>query len=189
MAYLPFEYLKEKLFFTGLYKDKEDSAALLELRCYAAGFQALGDEIESILQESFAQTAESDGLDYIENKYDLGFISDNPEERKRGIIAASKIAAGSFTQRSIEAFLSETVGEFEMDASYANSTVGITIKNRGLSSYFIDWIKRILPKIITAELELSITIDGLSWTKIDEKNLTWLEMDNKNYTWADIEIM
>lgn len=56
-----------------------------------------------------------------------------------------------------------------MDASYANSTVGITIKNRGLSSYFIDWIKRILPKIITAELELSITIDGLSWTKIDEK--------------------
>ena len=46
MAYLPFEYLKEKLLSTGLYEDKEDSAALLELRCYAAGFQALGDEID-----------------------------------------------------------------------------------------------------------------------------------------------
>lgn len=189
MAYLPFDYLKEKLVSTGIYEDKEDSAALLELRCYAAGFQALGDEIESLLSESFAQTAQSGGLDYFENKYDLGFISDNQEERKKGISAALKISDGSFTQRSLEEFLRETVGEFEMDASYANSAVSITIKNRGLSSYFIEWIKRILPKIITAELELSITIDGLSWTKIDEKNLTWLEMDNKNYTWADIEIM
>lgn len=189
MAYLPFENLKDKLLSTGIYTDKESSAALLELECYAAGFQNLGDEIESLLLESFAQTAQSEGLDEIEKMYDLGFISADPGERKKGITAVSNIASGSFTQSSIEKFLSETVGEFEIDASYADFSVSITIKNKGLSSYFIEWIKRILPKIITAELELTITVDGLSWTKIEAKNLTWLEMDNKNYTWADIENM
>lgn len=189
MSYLPFENLKDKLLSTGIYKDSDTSAALLELQCYAAGFQVLGDEIDTLIQESFAQTAQSEGLDELEKRYDFGFISNDAEERKRGIIAVSKIAAGSFTQRSIESFLSEVAGDFEMEASYADSTVTVTIKNRDLSSYFIEWIKRILPKIITAELELTIIIDGLSWLKIDEKNLTWLEMDNKNYTWADIEKM
>lgn len=189
MAYLPFENLKEKLISTGIYDDDDSSAVLLELRCYAVGFQAFGDEIDSLLMESFAQTAQSYGLNDIEKKYDLGFISNNPEERRKGILAASKIAAGSFTQKSIDAFLEEVAGNYEMDASYADSTVSIMIKNTGLSSYFIQWIKRILPKIITAELELTITVDGLTWLKIDQKNLTWLEMDNKNYTWEDIEKM
>lgn len=189
MAYLPFENLKEKLLSTGIYEDKESSAALLELRCYAAGFQYIGDQLEKILCESFAQTAQAEGLDYIEKKCGLGFISDDQDERKRGITAVSKIAPGSFTQRSIEEFLAEAAGEFEMDASYADSSVNITIKNRGLSSNYIQWITRIIPKIITAELGLTLIIDGLSWAKIDSKNLTWLEMDAKNYTWQDIEEM
>lgn len=189
MAYLPFENLKDKLLSTGIYEDKEGSAALIELKCYAAGFQVLGDQIDALIQESFAQTAQDEGLDEIEKMYDLGFISYDPDERKRGIIAASKIAAGSFTQRSIEEFLSEAAGEFEISASYANFTASIMIKNNNLTSYYIEWIKRILPKIITAELELTITVDGLTWLKIEEKNLTWLEMDNMNYTWEDIEKM
>lgn len=189
MAYLPFDNLKDKLLSTGIYKEKDNSAAFIELKSYAAGFQSLGDEIETLLEENFVQTAQNEGLDEIEKKYDLGFISNDPQERKKGIMAASKIAPGSFTQKSIEEFLAETVGEFELEASYANSTVSILIKNKGLSSYFVEWVKRTLPKIITAELSLTITVDGLTWLKIEEKNLTWLEMDNMNYTWEDIENM
>lgn len=189
MAYLPFEYLKEKLLSTGLYEDKESSAALIELKCYAAGFQIIGDEIENLLQESFAETAQDEGLDSIEKKYDLGFISNIQEERLKGISAVSKIAAGSFTQRSIEEFLNETIGDYELEVSYADFTFSLLIKNKQLSADFTAWIKRIIPKLITAELEPDITIDTLTWIKIDNKNLTWVEMDNKNYTWADIELM
>lgn len=189
MAYLPFEYLKEKLISTGLYEDKEDSAALLELQCYASGFQNLGDEIESILNESFAQTASETGLGKIEQTLDLGFISEDIEERRKGVIAASKIAAASFTERSLKEFLTDVAGECEYEASYTDFTLSVLIKNRGLTSYFTKWIQNILEKLVTAELILSVIVDGLIWLKIDSKNLTWLEMDTKNYTWEDIEKM
>ena len=186
MAYTPFDNLKEKLLSTGIYKDNP-SSAFLELQCYAAGFQALGDEIDNLLRESFVQTAVSYGLSEFEKAYDIGFVSDDLEERKKGLSAVSKIAAGSFTQKSIEDFLSEITDDYELTASYPDYTVNITIKNSGLSYYFTEWIKRILNKIITAELELSIVIDGLSWSKIEEKNLTWAEKKKKNYSWSEID--
>lgn len=187
MAYTPFDNMKEKLLSTGIYIDSLSSAALLELRCYGAGFQALGDEIDNILRESFVQTAVSYGLSDFEKAYDIGFVSDILEERKKGLAAVSKIAAGSFTQSSLENFLSEITDEYEIEASYQDFTVDITIQNNGLSYYFAEWIKRILKKIITAELELTVYIEGLSWRKIEEKNLTWSQMDGKNYTWDEID--
>lgn len=172
---------------TGLYKDEEDSAALLELHCYAAGFQSLGEEIENILKNRFPQTADSSGLDSMAEELDLGFISDDPEEKRRGVIAASRIAAGSFTERSLKNFLDEVAGEYEYDASYGNFTANILITNRGLTTYFTQWIQNILKKIVTAELLLYVTIDGLTWLKIDSMNITWQERDSKGYTWEEIE--
>lgn len=181
--------MKDRLISTGLYEDKEESTALFELQCYAAGFQALGDEIEAILNDSFAQTAGSCGLAKMEEDLELGFISEDLEERRKGVIAASKIAPGSFTKRSFEEFLSEVAGEYEYEASYPNFTLSVLIKNRGLTTSFTQWIQDILKKFVTAELLLSVVIDGLTWQKIDATNLTWLERDSKNYKWSDIEKM
>lgn len=174
----------------GIYTLEEESLVYCELASYAKGFALVYDRLALLYREAFLPTAESFGLDYLEQL--MGFPANNKLdlERRRELLRYTiSLAAGDYDLEGMKNGLRSIGLDAEIEEDRENERLYITA-NAFLGNFIsYDRLKRDAQKILPAHLEVIFEFGNFTWDAFDAKDKTFDQLDARDFSWDEFEII
>lgn len=180
-----FESMRESLSKLNLY-DFSKANISNELKTYAWFFDMLKEELCTMLNECFVDTAQSYGLS--EREAIIGAKRDGVSilERRNMLLLRESINKSSFTVSKIK----ESLKSFGLECEVYEYPSQYTVVLDSIGDYSksqIAWIKTEVEKIMPAHLNVEIIINGATWSYSDSKDNTFSYIDSLDMTWNEID--
>lgn len=166
--------------------DFENTTVSFELKAYASVLDEVNDQLFSMLDECFIDSANSYGLSMREQIIGSIRTDLSLKERRNMLKLRENIDMSSFTPDKIK----EALSSFNLDCTlyeYPSLYKVVIVANGEYKAEQQAWIQTQVEKIMPAHLEVYIVFDGMTFEQIDTKDNTYSFIDSLDYTWADIE--
>ncbi len=157
-----------------------------ELRVYAHFLNELNNELQTLLDECFIDSASSYGLSIRELIIGTERTDLSTAQRREMLKLRESICKSSFTVEKIK----ESIRSFGLDFKIFEYPSLYIVRVDAVGDYTKEeraWITSEIEKIMPAHLGVQVVFGGPTWEKSDNNNKTFLEIDTLNYTWHEID--
>lgn len=164
----------------------DDTNVSYELRAYACVLDKLNEELMTMLNECFIDTAQSYGLSQRELIIGAERTDLSVEKRREMLKLRESICKSSFTVSKIK----ESLSSFGLTCEVYEYPPLYTVIVDAVGDYSKPeqaWIRSEVEKIMPAHLHVEVVFGGPSWEKSDTNNYTFSYVDSLNYTWESID--
>ena len=157
----------------GVYNFREGSFSLGEL-------QALGKALDEL--ETWAQTAQAEGLERMEELFRHGAVEQDTEARRKAIAAFLQIGGDSFTTAALNRCLRacgvpctvEETGEVNRVKVWFPGVMGVP---EGFS-----WMRAVIEDILPCQLGIFYWFRYCTWQETEQYRLTWGALNAMSWT-------
>lgn len=157
-----------------------------ELKVYAMVLDELNDELCTMLDECFIDTASSYGLS--QRELIIGDVRDDlsVEKRREMLKLRESICKSSFTVEKIKESLKSFGLQFELKEYPSLYIVNVNAFG-SYSQKEQAWIQNEVEKIMPAHLITQVVFCGPTWDQSDSKNNTFSYIESLDLSWDEID--
>ena len=174
------EQMRDMLSPLGIYNLNEGSLVMCELRVYATQLEKLHEKLNTLIRECFISTAESYGIEMMEELFSSNRPDLTIEERKALISRYSTLNNTDFSAQSIsgQLKLAGASDNFIQD----NQNEQLSFPELAASSDIVEVARQfnIIEDIVPAHLGIDVGIKALSWDEWDSLELIFGNLDRMN---------
>lgn len=180
-------YLVELLRPLGVYDLSEGTINRGELACYGALLDRDLDDLEESGREMCLGTAESFGLERVEDLLPYRPVSDTVELRRAALAALLRIGGDSFTPEAINDTLAGCGINAKARETGTPNYVEVWFPDvPGIPAGF-DKLKVIIEDILPTQLGITYIFWYITWAELEEKFNCWAEIEEKNLSWEQLQ--
>ena len=161
--------------------------AMVRLYALASEVQSLLAQADWVLDQSFPQTAEGEGLARREKLFSRCPVSVSTALRREAIAALARINANSFTLDAINSTLSGCGIKALAEETEKKGTVKVWFPNTvGVPDEFSQ-VESIILDIIPCHLLVEFYFRYLTWLECERVGFTWQSVEDAHHTWESFE--
>lgn len=180
------DYLKDLLRPLCIYQ-LESSTNGAELAAIGLMLDGIGEDLETMEEESSLITAQSYGLDYIESLLSVTPVTSTVEERRASLAALLRIGGDSFTLTAINDTLKGCGLNVVATEGEESLTVAVTFPDvPGIPDRF-DEMQVVIEEILPCHLNIQYIFWYITWAMMEERFATWNEIEALSLTWGELE--
>lgn len=158
-----------------------------ELDAYAGQLDDGCGHLEETAREMSLTTAESFGLEAVEELLPYRPVSPTAAERRAALAALLRIGGDSFTLAAINDTISGCGVNARVEETDQAGTVEVSFPQvPGIPPNFEE-IRVIIEDIIPAHLIIQYHYWYLTWQQLEQKFSCWQDIEDKNLTWYGLE--
>lgn len=174
------QQMKDMLSPLGIYSLEDESLVMYELRVYASQFEKLHEELATMLREFFISTAQSYGIEKIEELFQRVRPDLSMQERKERISRYMTLCNTDFYCENIESQLrlAGIFAEFTQDCEAETLSFPELIA----LSDIVETARQlnIIEDIVPAHLNIDVGIVPLCWDDLDSLDFNFGTIDSAN---------
>ncbi len=180
------DYLKDLLRPLCIYQ-LTDSICGAELEAIGLMLDGIGDDLETMEEESSLITAQSYGLDYIESLLSVTPVTSTVEERRDALAALLRIGGDSFTLTAIN----DTLKGCGLNVVATDGTEPLVVQVSfpdvpGIPDRF-DEMQVVIEEILPCHLDIQYVFWYITWAMMEERFATWSDIESLSLTWGELE--
>lgn len=170
----------------GPYRDRGKFTAG-ELAGEGLALDGVQSEVELLEREALLDTAQSFGLDRIEELLTSRPVTETVEGRQLALAALLRIGGDSFTLDAIND---------NLQGCGINAAVRETADPGVVEVYFPDVpgipkgyaeMRKIIEEILPCHLQINYVFWYITWALLEKRFKTWRELESGHYTWVELE--
>lgn len=181
------ESMINKLSPMNLYNLSKGSINYAELSAFSVGLDLLRDVLDELLRESFIETAETYGIETVEQL--VGSVRDDLplSKRREMLIERLSLSTSDFTPEGFEKMLRLMGVEGEICEYPADLRMVIDLSSEELTASQREWLLFETGAFLPVHLDFDVVFAGFDWKASDNLSNTFAEIDAKSYTWKEID--
>lgn len=174
------QQMKDMLSPMGIYSLEDDSLVVCELKVYAAQLEKLHEHISIMLREFFIKTAQSYGIEKVEELFERVRPDLSTQERKNRISRYLTLDNTNFSYDNIEGQLSLAGANDNFAEDISNEL--ITFPELIIQNNILESARQlnIIEDIVPAHLEIDVGIKPMSWDELDALDFNFGTIDRTN---------